>query len=290
MSILSNNEPTGIPIGELNCIELVLGNRGQGKSTYCIDRAMTLSYATGAYCIGHSLGARFPEKLPDGTVTPIDYYSSIEKLDKGLKSRPNRIAVLVGGDGDSLLRYARALSASIRKRAYYAENGYALAIFKPWSPLSKMNGIVARPVIVIIDEGVAMTMNLGKTSTKNVESKEFREAIYGARHEHIGYLFQIQDPQAVGAALQTQATRYVVFHMEHQWMLNAVISMGATREDIAEIKTLDIGEYVEFGPDVPRAKSPSEIDKEERAREREEKTEEKLKTPEKTEGKADNVK
>jgi hypothetical protein len=259
------SDPIGIPIGELNCIELVLGDRGQGKSTYCIDKAMSLAYATGGYVIGHSLGARFPEKLPDGTPTPIDYYPSIQKLDEGLKTKSDRIAVLVGGDGDALLRYARSLSVSIRKRAYYRENGWIWALLKPWTPLSKMNGIVARPVIVIIDEGVALSMNLGKTGAKSVESKEFRESIYGARHEHIAYLFQIQDPNAIGAALQTQATRYVVFHIGHQWALNAVGSMGATREDIVEIQELTVGEYVEFGPDVPRAKAPSQLAKEARA-------------------------
>ncbi len=254
------SEPIGVPIGEFNCIELILGNRGNGKTTYAIDKAMTLAFATGAYVIGHSLGARFPDKLPDGTRVPIDYYPSIQKLDAGIRERPNRIAVLVGGDGDAVIRYARELSIGIRKRAYYRELGYARMVFAPWTPMRQMNGIVARPVIVIIDEGVALSMNLGKTGAKSVENKEFREAIYGARHEHIGYLFQIQDPNAIGAALQTQATRYVVFRLDHQWALNAVIGMGATREDIAEIRDLERFEYVEFGPDVPREKKPALVE------------------------------
>lgn len=247
--------PPGLPIGELNDVELVLGLRGYGKSTYCAHRAMVLQSATGGYVVGHSLGARFPAKLPDGTNVPVDFYPTIEKLDKGLQSRPDRIAILVGGNGDEIIKYARRLSARIRRAAYYRDNGWYNVLYRPWSNLRNMDGIVARPVIVIVDEGVAMSMNLGKTSTKNPESKEFREAIYGARHEHIAYLFQIQDPNAIGSALQTQATHYIVFRLEHEWPLNGVRAAGATRYDIEEIKTLDIGEYVDFGPAVSKERA-----------------------------------
>jgi len=244
----------GLPIGEMNDVELILGLRGYGKSTYCASRALILQAATGAYVIGHSLGARFPNRLPDGTPVPLDFYPTIEKLDAGLRRNPNRIAILVGGNGDEVIKYARRLSMAIRKKAYYQERGYAMALFKPWNTLRPMDGIVARPIVVIIDEGVALGMNLGKTSAKNTETKDFREAIYGARHEHIAYLFQIQDPNAIGPALQTQASRYIVFRLEHEWALNAVRAAGASREDLQEIRDLELGEYIEFGPSIRRDK------------------------------------
>ncbi len=250
-----SDKAVGIPIGAMNNVKLILGLRGYGKSTYCAHDALTMQGATGAYVIGHSLGARFPANLPDGTSVPVDFYPSIEKLKIGLRRNPTRIAILVGGNGDEVIRYARELSFEIRRRAYYREHGWARALTKPFNNLRQMDGIVARPIIVIVDEGVAMSMNLGKTGSRREENKEFREAIYGARHEHIGYLFQIQDPNAIGPVLQTQATNYVVFRIEHQWALNAIGAMGATREDIQEIRNLEVGEYVEFGPAVKRTVS-----------------------------------
>ena len=253
-----SSKPVGIPIGDLNDIELILGLRGYGKSTYCVDRSLALAAQTGGYQLCHSLGARLPRVLPDGREVDIRYYRSIESLDRGLQRYPTAIHTLVGGEADTIIRYARKLSREIRRKAWYRDRGWWRAMLKPWNDTVDMTGIIARPVIVTADESVAMQMNLGKTSSKNPETREFKEAIYGARHENIAYLFQIQDPNAIGPALQTQASRYIVFHLEHQWAINSVMAMGATESDIDEIRTLQVGEFVEFGPGVekPQVSSP----------------------------------
>lgn len=236
----------GVPIGTWNHVYVILGLRGTGKSTYCVDKAEDLAHGSGAYKIGHSLGARLPRALPDGTQVDIRYYASIDKLDKGLRRSPNAFHVLASGDADELLRYARDLSERIRRRAWRRAHG----IFKPWSPMRDMTGIVAPPIVCVFDETVAMSMNLGRSGGRNVEARYFREAIYSARHEHIAYLFQIQDPNAMGPALMSQATNYVCFRLEHQWAKNAVEGAGCPPDELEEIGTLPDYEYVEFGAGV----------------------------------------
>jgi hypothetical protein len=238
----------GIPIGTFNHVEVVIGLRGYGKSTYCVDRALELQRESGGYVIGHSLGARLPKELPDGTKVPIHYYENLDKLSRGLKRHPQEMHILATGDADVLLRFARDLSSALRKRAWRRVHG----IIRRWSPMSNMDSIRCRPIIVVFDESVALTMNLGKAGARGEDNKYFKEAIYSARHEHIAYLFQIQDMNALGPSLQTQATNYIVFHTEHQWSLNAIRGAGATPEQIAEIPNLEIGEYVEFGPAVKK--------------------------------------
>lgn len=240
----------GLPIGTWNHVEVVIGLRGFGKSTYCVDRARELQRESGAYVIGHSLGARLPTELPDGSKVDIVYYETIDKLDAGLKRRPEMMHVLATGDADILLRYARDLSIALRQRAWRREKGF----LRRWSPMSNMDGIKCRPIVVVFDESVALTMNLGKSGARNEDNRYFKEAVYSARHEHIAYMFQIQDPTALGPALQTQATNYIVFHTEHQWSINAFNAMGATDEQLREIPLLEVGEYVEFGPGVKKPK------------------------------------
>lgn len=243
----------GVPIGEWNHVEVVIGLRGFGKSTYCVDRARELQRESGAYVIGHSLGARLPKRLPDGSQVPINYYETIEKLERGLKRRPDEMHILADGHADAVLRFARDLSIAMRKRAWRRKYGILpTSLWKKWTRMSDMDGIVMRPIIVIFDESVALTMNLSKAGSKNDDAIEFREAIYSTRHEHIAYFFQIQDMNALGPALQTQATNYIVFHTEHQWSLNAIRAAGATPEQVAEIPNLEIGEYVEYGPAIKR--------------------------------------
>lgn len=239
-------EHVGVPIGTWNHVYVILGLRGTGKSTYCVDKAVDLAHASGAYKIGHSLGARLPRVLPDGTAVDIRYYANIEKLDKGLRRNPDAFHVLASGDADELLRYARDLSVRIRRRAWRREKG----IFRPWSPMVDMTGIVAPPIVCVFDETVAMSMNLGKSGGRNIEARYFREAIYSARHEHIAYLFQIQDPNAMGPALMSQATNYVCFRLEHQWAKNAVESAGCPPDELDELGVLPNYEYVEFGSGV----------------------------------------
>lgn len=238
-----SDEIVGVPIGEWNHVYLIFGLRGFGKSTYCVEEAMRIGYPSGAYIIGHSLGARFPRSLPDGENVPVEFYSTIERLARGVKRHPGRIHILASGDADDVIRYARDLSRTVRRKAWRREKGW----FRPWNDMSNMSGIVAPPILVILDESVALSMNLGKTAHRNEDSRYFREAIYSARHEHIGYMFQIQDPNALGPSVISQGTNYICFRLEHQWSINAVQAAGATDEMLDEIPHLELGEYVEFG-------------------------------------------
>ena len=95
-------------IGEWNILEASIGQRGMGKSTYQCRRVWELTReAGGAYVIGHSLGARLPERLPKelgGHELPITYHHTIAELERGLRRKPDRWHILappLAGEGGS---------------------------------------------------------------------------------------------------------------------------------------------------------------------------------------------
>jgi hypothetical protein len=90
--------------------------------------------------IGHSLGARLPERLPDefgGATLPISYHATIAKLDRALRRHPERWHILAPPlphewgaaagveepeTADDVLDYSVRLSAASRLRAYRKEH------------------------------------------------------------------------------------------------------------------------------------------------------------------------
>ena len=146
-------------IGKVNVLEVAVGLRGYGKSTTISQRAYELARAYhGAYVIGHSLGARMPDVLPDGTKLPIEYHATLASLERGLRRKPGSWHIKVGGSADEVIHYARLLSRAIRARAW-SEAGH----WSRWDTTRRMDGIRATPIILLIDELIALDAAGGKT-------------------------------------------------------------------------------------------------------------------------------
>lgn len=224
-------------IGDVNVLEVALGLRGVGKSTGLATRCLELQRSWGAYVIGHSLGARLPARLPDGTELPIRYYGTLAKLEQGLSAHPGDWHVLASGRADDVIAFARRLSAAIRKRAWEATG-----TVQKWGPECRMDGIRAVPIIFLVDEGIAVKAARGKSHASH-DDEWFQEWIFSLRHEHMAVLWGIQNSTARTWLLVEQASRIYAYRTRHQWALSAVQAAGATPEQVDRIRSLEVGRF-----------------------------------------------
>lgn len=268
--------PTWPKIGTWNHLEATIGQRGMGKSVHQCLRALELTReAGGAYVIGHSIGARLPTRLPDslgGDALPITYHRTMERLASGLRRHPDRWHILappISGDGtkvregeppstaDDLLRYSLALSTALRKGAW--QRAHPL---KFWTPTVNYEGIPCPPVIVIIDEGIAI-----ESATTNRKDKNtwFLSYLYSLRHNHIALLYAIQDPSARSWRIIEQANVIYVFGVRHSWALEFIRAAGATQDELEQIRALQKYQYVTLDWENrprPTMKAPAESSEE----------------------------
>ena len=238
-------------IGKWNHLESSIGARGMGKSTWQSFRALKLQKASGGYVIGHSLGARLNRKLPaelGGDELPIVYHTSIQKLERGLRRSPEKWHILappMQGDGnsdeellkqssaDALLKFAMQLSTAIRKREWKKKNPLRL-----WNPNVSYEGIEAPPIIILIDEGIALE---SASPSRKEDNRWFLQFLYSLRHLHIALLYAIQDGSARSWRILEQSTMIYVFAIRHQWALECMRAAGASQDEIDRIKRL--GKY-----------------------------------------------
>lgn len=245
-------EPTnkiGRPeIGTFNVLESSIGMRGMGKSTHQCYRALQLSRSVGgAYVIGHSLGARLPSRLPDslgGETLPITYHVSLEKLSRGIRSKPDRWHILspplsTTGDpdtADDLLQFATEFSNAIRKAAW--QRAYPLRF---WKSTVDYQGIPAVPIIVIVDEGIAIE---SAGPSRKEGNRWFLQLMYSLRHLHIALFYAIQDASARSWRVLEQSTAIHVFRVRHGWALESLRAAGASQAELEQIRTLPPHEHV----------------------------------------------
>jgi len=271
----------GVPIGTVNNLEVTLGQRGQGKSTFQCARARELSEEFGgAYVLGHSLGGRLPKKLPEvfgGGELPISYHTTIKELDRELHRHPARWHVLappiVGSDAevaererescDDLIRYTMRLSQSLRDQAFRKAHPTAAlpgaGLFRRRSRVRDYDGLPATPIILVIDEGVAVEAASTGQKSKG-QDKWFLEWIYSLRHLHTALLYAIQNPTARNWQLMSESTRVTCFHVRHEWAINAIRAAGATSYELDLVKVLRPHEYVTLSEDEGPKDEDDEID------------------------------
>ena len=218
-------------IGEWNHFELCVGKRGFGKSYKMLQRMVELDkIAGGAYKLGHSMGQRFPtEAVP---TLQIRYHDSIQSLDRWMRREPDDFHVLTSEDADELVQYAAALGKAVKK--------HALGFFRRnKTPL----GIEATPIIVAVDEMVALTAARGSAQGSN-SGQWFRRMLISLRHDHVALLAGIQDSNAISYINAGLATQVHCFRTTHEWALNSLRASGMPKEQIAQLSKLGVGESI----------------------------------------------
>lgn len=251
-------------IGTVDGLEVYLGARGSGKSVSMCARAEELRREYGgAYIIGHSIGQRLPARLPpgvgDGGVLPVSYHRSIDQLDRAIRRYPERWHViappLVDEDAhpdlprssaDDLIRYAVRLSKAIRDRAWQAAHPLRGLLGVPQR--AQYTGLPAPPVIVLIDEGVAVAGAAGGMRGKGEGTDWFREVLISLRHLHVVILYCAQGATMRSWHLLEQATAIHVYQTRHQYALSALGAAGATPEELERIQALPLYEYLTITP------------------------------------------
>jgi len=245
--------------GEWNYLESSIGMRGQGKSTHQCLRALQLQRESGgAYVIGHSLGARLPRKLPaelGGHVLPIVYYPTIAKLEAGLRRKPNAWHILAPPidlpdreSADDLIQFTIRLSAALRKAAWQR-----LHPFRIYDANKDATGMVGPPIILIIDEGIAVE---AAGASRKDANRWFLEFLYSLRHFHIALLYAIQDASARSWRVLEQSTAIHVFAVRHAWALQSIQAGGASPEEIERIRRLRPHEHVTLAWEAPSTVEP----------------------------------
>ncbi len=237
-------------IGTVNVLEASIGQRGAGKSTLQCMRADELARQWGgAYVLGHSLGARLPRKLPDGRELPLTYHESLRKLEAGLRRHPDRWHILappLNAKGpkeraDDLLKYVVRLSDALRKQAWQRHHPLGF-----WKPNLNMEGIECPPIIVVIDEGIAVDA-AGANASRKEENSWFMEFLYSLRHYHVAMLYAIQNPSARSWHVLDQSTAIHVFSVRHRWALQTIGAAGANDDELERIKRLPTPEQLRTG-------------------------------------------
>lgn len=262
-SITQPAPPSAPEIGKWNHLEASIGAREMGKSTWQCKRALDLSReAGGAYVIGHSLGARLPMRLPTelgGAELPITYYETIAKLEAGLRRHPDRWHILappLPGESkaakrdtaDDLLLFATRFSTALRKAAWQRTHP-----LRWWRPNVNYTGVHCTPIIVIVDEGIAV--DAAGPSRKDA-NKWFLEFLFSLRHLHLALLWAIQDATSRSWRVLEQASEIYAFRIRHAWALQSIQAAGATVDEIDRIRALPKHEHVKLSFAAPTTIAP----------------------------------
>lgn len=236
-------------IGDWNRLAVLIGARGQGKSTFGAYLGLSWQREAGAYVIGHSLGGRLPRRLPlelGGTELPIVYHETVAQVRSGIFWYPERWHILApapghsgGASADDLLHFAQDLSDSVRRTHWSKKH------FGRWKHNSNHEGVAAPPIVCIIDEGIAVQ---AAGISRKEDNTWFLEFLISLRHSHIGLVWSQQDPTARSWRILEQATDLYVFREHHRWALAALYAAGAEMEQLEQIRTLPKFKYVHIKP------------------------------------------
>lgn len=234
-----------IPVGSLDRITTIIGERGMGKSTYALLDARSFQRETGGFVLAHSPNGQI------GAHPDVVFYDSVAKLVRGLKKAPGKIHVVAGGPPEELIRFGESMALAIRKRAHERlraqranSGGELLPRFRADRPAPK--GMLARPVLVVIDEGVAMKRRPGDLDLADLE-----RMLTSARHNHFAVTWSSQAPTARQWVLLEQSNRLRVFRYTHEYGANALRAAGISKDVVPVLRDLPRFAFYRFDKQAP---------------------------------------
>jgi hypothetical protein len=130
---------------------------------------------------------------------------------------------------DDLIHFAVRLSTATRKSAWQRQHPFQI-----WKPNVNYSDTRCVPIVLMIDEGIAIE---AASTTKKEANKWFLQFLYSIRHMHIAFLYAIQNSNARSWQILEQSTEIHVFSIKHEWAINALRAAGATEEELERIRT-----------------------------------------------------
>ncbi len=143
-------------------------------------------------------------------------------------------------------RFSTALRKAAWKKAYPSP-------FKVWKHNVNYTGVHCTPIIVIVDEGIAVE---AAAPSRKKDNAWFLEFLFSLRHLHIALLWAIQDASARSWRVLEQSNEIHVFRIRHAWALLSIQAAGATPEEIDRIKALKKYEHVTLEFSAPTTIAP----------------------------------
>jgi hypothetical protein len=210
-----------IPIGSLDRVTAIVGERGMGKSTLARLDARDFQRSTGGYVIGHSPNGQI------GAGDNIAFHDDLRKLQRGLRRHPEKMHFLAAGPAEPILHFGDALSIAIRRSAHRRE----WKRFKETRPAPE--GLEAPPLLIVIDEGTSM-----KRHPSNEETEALERLLVNARHKHLAITWSIQAPTARQWVLMEQANRLRIFRYTHEYGVNSLRAGGIPKDVAYQLREL----------------------------------------------------
>lgn len=224
------------PIGELDRVTAVIGERGTGKSTWAALDARVFQRETGGFVIAHSPRGQI------GQAADVRMHNTVKRAARAMRREPGFIHVVTDDAPEDVIDYARDLAFASRKKAF--RSAYPLRRFQANRPAPP--GLRAPPVLAIIDEGTALRRGMS-----NAEIEELQRFLTSARHEHVAVTLLSQAPTARSWTFQEQASRFRVFRYLHEWGLNAIRAAAVPQEHLQSIRDLPKFSYFRLDKDTP---------------------------------------
>ena len=209
-----------IPRGSHDVLEIAVGRRGTGKSTWALRRAYAI--CSQSYMLVHDPSYSFPARLPGERVDRVARHdrldgaiAAIERTGGGIHSVPCEDAGLV-------------LEAAID----VAERS-----------LAKHGGFLGIPCTVVIDEAA-----LWDEADARKAGGLLKRVIATSRHLHVGLILTIQHSKMMTGRLLALATRIAVFQTTDDSSIERLRECGFPAEWEARARALERYQYIEFFP------------------------------------------
>lgn len=244
----------GVPVGEWNHLIGYYGARGSGKSTAAADHVERLMHDGPAYAIAHDPGNRVPSSYLDGSPRPVRRHRTRESVLAALRSdNPGGVHTWggnkLGQRGEPLLdKYGDPMPVSvedvIRLGVEVAEQSKLAAARDAGLDIrdatdSRLEGIRAIPVVVLVDEAV-----MSHGMQKNYMTPWMRSVLISLRHYHLGIVYCAQAGGAVHYDMMQLATELYIARTRNKHALRAFDKAGVSDEQLQEIQTVPDYEWL----------------------------------------------
>lgn len=205
--------------GDWNHLIVIVGERGSGKSTYAMKRALQLGRAP-AYVLAHDPRGGIQDAAktwPHGAPPKVRSFPSVAALRAAVKTDATGIMTVYShGASDELLTFAGELAKSASAAGH------------------------ATPVLVYFDEGAIV-----RGMSRHRLSDGFADVVAAGRHSRIGMIVTVQSAKAIHYEILALSTEIVMFRVQDRKLL-ARLEEKVPAAIVAKLPTLPNHRFIVY--------------------------------------------